>query len=135
LRDGIDLIKNDCFLCRMTFKLKTLCSLYLTFVNFGCFSPNNKLITSTADEESSWMRAFDLFVQASPQCPNGKHTLVEGQKSYPKFSGSCFECRRPLGITETKINKFSLQRTTTLARVYTCANDCKYNVCESCAKR
>lgn len=81
------------------------------------------------------MKAFDLFVQTSPKCPKGKHTLVEGQKYYPKFSGSCFECKRPLAITETKTNKFTLQRTTTLARVYTCANGCNYNVCESCAKR
>ena len=113
---------------RLVLSLLAIC----TFLSTGCFSPKTNVITSNINSEKAWINAFDVFVKSFPPCPNGKHTLVEGQKYFPKFSGSCFECRSPLGITESKINRFTQKRTTTVAKVYTCTEACKYNVCESC---
>ena len=99
-----------------------------------CSSCRSNDYNQFSEVEKSWTKSFDAFVMNSPVCPRGKHVLVEGEKSFPRYGGSCFECKKPLGITETKINRFTQKRTTTIKKVYTCADICKYNVCDSCAK-
>jgi len=98
----------------------------------GCLS-NKIKSTRNTEREKIWNDAFDTFVKNSPKCPNGKHTLIEGQKSFANFSGSCFECRKPLLATVTEVNRFTSNINTTISRVYTCTEECKYNICESCA--
>jgi len=85
------------------------------------------------EDNEKWNKAFDNFVQGSPKCPKGKHPLVLGQNYYDLFGGSCFECRQPLGVTTTKVNKFFGTRKTTTAKSYTCSEGCSYNICEECA--
>ncbi len=101
------------------------------FIFTGCTQRHSKLVSDK--EEQKWNKAFDYFVQKSPQCPKRKHPLVEGQNYYDLFGGSCFECRQPLGITTTKVNKFLGTRKTTTAKTYTCSEGCSYNICEECA--
>jgi hypothetical protein len=98
----------------------------------GCISSKSQLNKQMTASEKEWQRAFDELVEQTPKC---EHTLVEGEKSYALFSGSCFECRKQLGVTETKVNKFWGTRKTTTAKTYTCSSDCNYNVCQSCAEK
>ena len=98
----------------------------------GCVSSKTQVNKPLTESEKEWHRAFDELVEKTPKC---EHTLVECEKSYLLFSGSCFECRKQLGITETKVNKFLGTRKTTTAKTYTCSRECNYNVCQSCAER
>lgn len=122
--------------------MKVLCMIYLVlsltlgFLFFSSCASKDSGIQTTIDleAEKKWEEAFDRFVLSLPQCPKGRHPLVEGQREFGRFSGSCFECKRPLGITDTEVNHFFQKRTTNLAVVYTCSEGCRYNVCGSCAK-
>jgi hypothetical protein len=105
---------------------------FLVFAS--CASKPTKPVSQEIEAEQKWIEAFDDFARNSPQCPKIKHPLVAGQKSFGRFSGNCFHCRKPLGITETKINRFTQKRSTIVAIVLTCAENCKYNVCSTCAK-
>jgi hypothetical protein len=102
------------------------------FMSTGCVSSKSQVNKPLTESEKEWHRAFDELVEKTPKC---EHTLVEGEKSYLLFSGSCFECRKQLGVTETKVNKFLGTRKTITAKTYTCSQDCDYNVCQSCAEK
>lgn len=122
------------FSVNMINKSIIICLVFQTLFLVGCFSHKIKS-TSNIDREKIWNDAFDTFIENSPKCPNGKHTLIEGQKSFANFSGSCFECRKPLNATVTEVNRFTSNINATVSKVYTCTEECKYNVCESCASK
>jgi hypothetical protein len=116
------------------FKVSVVLSLTLGFLILASCATHATNIEQDLAAEQKWTEAFNNFVLSLPQCPKVRHPLVEGQMAFGRFSGSCFECRKPLGVTETKINRFTQERTTDVAVVYTCSEGCSYNVCSSCAR-
>jgi hypothetical protein len=108
-------------------------ALFFITLFVGCGS-NKPQLNSISESEEEWNRAFSEFISKLPNCPKGNHTLIAGNNPIHRFGGSCFQCRKQLGITETKVNKFTGTRKTITAKTYTCSQGCIYNICQKCAE-